>query len=163
MLLKLSFSWLGLQYECNVHVLVWNCHVVGGNRRCSQWGWTTSKCDVSCGLGVNCRSHHWIYTYIYKYTSMDSCLVTSGIVCWHSASCGLLFVADCELIGVPASSQVNRWICSHKDVSPIMFLAVVNDSSCEGGMHHFQADLSLTSHSRVLLIQIYIWQDTLWA
>lgn len=44
-----------------------------------------------------------------------------------------------------------------------MFLAVVNDSSCEGGMRHFQADLSLMSHSGVLLIQIYIWQDTLWA
>lgn len=40
---------------------------------------------------------------------------------------------------------------------------MANDSSCEAGMHHFQADLSLTSHSRVLLIQIYIWQDTLWA
>lgn len=62
-----------------------------------------------------------------------------------------------------AASQVNWWMCSHKDVSPIIFKAVVNDSSCEAGMHHFQADLSLTSHSRVLLIQIYIWQDTLWA
>lgn len=67
-------------------------------------------------------------------------------------------------IGVPADSpQVNWWICSHKDVSPIICKAVVNDSSCEAGMHHFQADLSLTSHSRVLLIQIYIWQDSLWA
>lgn len=67
-------------------------------------------------------------------------------------------------IGVPADSpQVNWRICSHKDVSPIICKAVVNDSSCEAGMHHFQADLSLTSHSRVLLIQIYIWQDTLWA
>lgn len=67
-------------------------------------------------------------------------------------------------IGVPADSpQVNWWICSHKDVSPIICKPVVNDSSCEAGMHHFQADLSLTSHSRVLLIQIYIWQDTLWA
>lgn len=63
----------------------------------------------------------------------------------------------------PDSPQVNWRICSHKDVSPIICKAVVNDSSCEAGMHHFQADLSLTSHSRVLLIQIYIWQDTLWA
>lgn len=62
-----------------------------------------------------------------------------------------------------AAGQVNWRMCSHKDISPIIFKAVVNDSSCEAGMHHFQADLSLTSHSRVLLIQIYIWQDTLWA
>lgn len=76
----------------------------------------------------------------------------------------LYLSAGSSYIGVPADSpQVNWWICSHKDVSPIICKAVVNDSSCEAGMHHFQADLSLTSHSRVLLIQIYIWQDSLWA
>lgn len=76
----------------------------------------------------------------------------------------LFFIAGSSNTGVQADSpQVNWWICSHKDVSPIICKAVVNDSSCEAGMHHFQADLSLTSHSRVLLIQIYIWQDTLWA
>lgn len=52
---------------------------------------------------------------------------------------------------------------THKDVCPIICKALVNDSSCEAGMHHFQADFSLTSRSRVLLIQIYLWQDTLWA
>lgn len=54
-------------------------------------------------------------------------------------------------------------LVEHKDVSPIICKLVVNDSSCEAGMHHFQADLTLTSHSRVLLIQIHIWQDSLWA
>ncbi len=78
--------------------------------------------------------------------------------------CCLYLSASSSCIGVLNDSpEVNWWICSHKDVSPIICKALVNDSSCEAGMHHFQADLSLTSHSRVLLIQIYIWQDTLWA
>lgn len=72
--------------------------------------------------------------------------------------------AGSSYIRVPADSlQVNWRISPHKGVCPIICKAVDNDSSCEASMHHFQADLSLTSHSRVLLIQIYIWQDTLWA
>ena len=53
-------------------------------------------------------------------------------------------------------AQVQWEVSSHKDVSPIICKMIVNDNSCEVGMLHFQADLSLTSHSRVLLIQIYI-------
>ena len=52
--------------------------------------------------------------------------------------------------------QVKRGLCSHKDVSTITSRRPANDSSCEAGMHCIRADSTLTSHSRVLLIKIYI-------
>lgn len=98
------------------------------------------------------------YTQVEKYWSYALRLKNGHIGCLYFCTCS----SSTEVL--PTSSlRVNWWICSHKDVFPIICKAVGNDSSCEAGMHHFQADLSLTSHSRVLLIQIYIWQDTLWA
>jgi len=101
----------------------------------------TQNTDVCCSVCFKARKWRWGLIFFFFYLCAGS-----------------------SYIRVPAvSPQVNWRISSHKDVCPIIWKAVVNDSSCEASMHHFQADLSLTSRSRVLLIQIYIWQDTLWA
>lgn len=115
-------------------------------------------------LWIHVIQRHIVLLVLHSHEDMDdiwSCM--SDVFPLRPEVC-LLFSVGSSCTEVPADrSEVNWWSSTHKDVCPIICKAVVNDSSCEAGMHHFQADLSLTSHSRVLLIQIYLWQDALWA